>query len=44
MDRGAWWATVHGVAEESDVTNSNNMNEGISDSNCVTYLFIEIRN
>ena len=20
MDRGAWWATVHGVAEESDVT------------------------
>ena len=20
MDRGAWWATVHGVAEESDRT------------------------
>ena len=20
MDRGAWWATVHGVAKESDVT------------------------
>jgi len=20
MDRGAWWATVHGVAEESDMT------------------------
>ena len=20
MDRGAWWATVHGVAEESDST------------------------
>ena len=19
MDRGAWWATVHGVAEESDM-------------------------
>ena len=20
MDRGAWWATVHGVAKESDIT------------------------
>ena len=20
MDRGAWWATVHGIAEESDTT------------------------
>ena len=20
MDRGAWWATVHGVTKESDVT------------------------
>ena len=20
MDRGAWWATVHGVTEESDMT------------------------
>ena len=20
IDRGAWWATVHGAAEESDVT------------------------
>ena len=27
MDRGAWWATVHGVAKEQDMTaqlNSNN--------------------
>ena len=27
MDRGAWWATVHGVSRESDVTellNNNN--------------------
>ena len=20
MDRGAWWATVHGIAKESDIT------------------------
>ena len=20
MDRGAWWATVHGIAKESDMT------------------------
>ena len=20
MDRGAWWATVHGITEESDMT------------------------
>ena len=28
-DRGAWWATVHGVARESDKTQklNNNMNE-----------------
>ena len=28
MDRGAWWATVHGVTKESDMTeqlNNNNM-------------------
>ena len=29
MDRGAWWATVHGVAKEQDMTaqlnNNNNM-------------------
>ena len=21
MERGAWWATVHGIAKESDITN-----------------------
>ena len=27
MDRGAWWATVHGVAEEADMTEQlNNSN------------------
>ena len=28
MDRGAWWATVHGVSKELDMTkwlNNNNM-------------------
>ena len=31
MGRGAWWATVHGVAKESDVTwqlNNNNKSQG----------------
>ena len=23
LDRGAWWATVHGVAKESDINNKN---------------------
>ena len=30
MNRGAWWATVHGVAKESDITqqlNNSNKNE-----------------
>ena len=26
MDRGAWWATVHGVAKESDMTYQLNNN------------------
>ena len=31
MDRGAWWATVHGVAKELDMTSqlNNNNNLGI---------------
>ena len=28
MDRGAWWATVHGVAKESDTTERLNNNSG----------------
>ena len=27
MDRGAWWATVHRVAKESDTTFSDNNNK-----------------
>ena len=26
IDRGAWWATVHGVAKESDTTEQPNNN------------------
>ena len=34
-DRGAWWATVYRVTEESETTerlNNNNSNPGLSDS------------
>ena len=27
MDRGAWWVTVHGVAEELDMTQQLNNNK-----------------
>ena len=26
MDRGVWWATIHGVAKESDMTKQLNNN------------------
>ena len=29
MDRGAWWATVHGVAKESDTTYQLNNNDNL---------------
>ena len=29
MDRGAWWATVHGVAKESDTTYQLNNNNNL---------------
>ena len=29
MDRGAWWATVDGVAKESDVTEELNSNNSL---------------
>ena len=34
MDRGAWWATVHGVTKESNTTlqlNNNNNNDIYTD-------------
>ena len=30
MDRGAWWATVHGVAKDSDTTKQLNNNDKLS--------------
>ena len=30
MDRGAWWATVHGVRKESDRTQQLNSNDDVS--------------
>ena len=38
MDRGAWWATVHGVSKESDTTerlNSNNPPESTLCTGCI---------
>ena len=29
MDRGVWWATVHGVAKESDTTERLNTTDNI---------------
>ena len=36
MDRGAWWATVHGVARESDTTSQ--LNTTISTS--ILHIFL----
>ena len=36
MDRGAWQATVHGVAKESDMTQQLNNNNNTADSLCCT--------
>ena len=29
MDRGAWWATVHGVGKESSMTEATNMHTNL---------------
>ena len=39
MDRGAWWATVHGVAKESDTTEQPNNNQLPCDS---PMIFLQI--
>ena len=41
MDRGAWWATVHGVTKESDITQWLNNNKKIIDS--IFFLLIDKR-
>ena len=45
MDRGAWWATVHGVARESDMTlnNNNSWKEGCDLRVHSEYLTLEPR-
>ena len=37
MDRGAWWATVHGVAKELDTTYQLNNNNDV-----LLYLFLQV--
>ena len=38
MDRGAWQATVHGVAKESDTTEQQNNNDlGSSTKTCLLF-------
>ena len=34
MDRGAWWATVQGVAEELDTTERRSTARHLADSLC----------
>ena len=40
MDRGAWWATVHGVAKELDVTQWLN-NNTVDLQCCVSFYFLK---
>ena len=42
MDRGAWWAVVHGVTKESDTTEQLNNNTGFSVSTCNEDLFANL--
>ena len=39
MDRGTWWATVHGVCKESDMTEQLAVTQG---ENKVTRVKVEV--
>ena len=43
MDRGAWWATVHRVAKELDVSEHKQTHTGLSQSLIASYqqIFVE---
>ena len=41
MDRGAWWATVHGVTKESDTTQQLNSNNNKYSQSLYMNLYIE---
>ena len=41
MDRRAWWATVHGVAKESDITEQLN-NSNVSSSSVSAVLCLSL--
>ena len=34
MDRGVWWATVHGITKESDMTQQLNNNQQLLLTDC----------
>ena len=36
MYRGAWWATIHGIAKESDMTEQLNNNKRLNIVHCAT--------
>ena len=39
MDRGAWWAIVHGVAEEWDMTSTKQQNNSTLNACSVLFYF-----
>ena len=41
MDRGAWWATDHGIAEELDMTQQLN-NNNITRHKTIIYAYITL--
>ena len=44
MDRGAWWATVHGVTEEQDTTQRvNNNNRGLLSCTLLVWIILVLQ-